>query len=256
MEGVITTQARVLGALVLRETRTAFGDTQLGYLWAVVTPTLSTLVLVFIFSTVGRAPAFGTSFALFFATGVFPFQTYSKLSSSLMTAINSSRGLLSYPLVKETDILLSKYILITLTYFMIIIVFFTTLVWFNDAPIPVRVEECGTAFLMLTLLGLGAGATNAVVFRLWPTWKQLEAIISRPLFFLSGIFYVPSDFPTNIVRLLSWNPVLHGIEWFREGYYGNYDSIVLDKTYLMTVATILLLVGFFGERLYRKKSVR
>ncbi|KZL16189.1 Polysialic acid transport protein KpsM [Pseudovibrio axinellae] len=254
MEGVITTQARVIGALVLRETRTAFGDTQLGYLWAIVNPALSTLVLVMIFSAIGRSPAFGTSFALFFATGVLTFQTYSRLSGSLMTAINSSRGLLSYPLVHEADLLISKYILITLTYLMIIIVFFTLIIWWDNAALPVRPEECASAFLAVSLLGLGAGATNAVLLRLWPTWKQIDGIISRPLFFLSGIFYVPSDFPSHIVKILAWNPILHGVEWFREGYYGNYDSVVLSKPYLLTCAIILLLVGFYGERLYRKKS--
>ncbi|SDQ22330.1 ABC transporter permease [Pseudovibrio sp. Tun.PSC04-5.I4] len=254
MDGAFTTQTRVIGALVLRETRTAFGSAQLGYLWAVVNPALSTLVLVLIFSAIGRVPAFGTSFALFFATGILPFQTYSKLSSGLMTAINSSRGLLSYPLVKETDILLSKYILITLTYVMIIFVFFTLIIVGDDASLPVRIEQSTAAFLTLSLLGLGAGTTNAVLFRLWPTWRQVESIVSRPLFFLSGIFYVPSDFPTHIVKILSWNPVIHGIEWFREGYYGNYHSILLDKPYFFTCTITLLLVGFFGERLYRKKS--
>ena len=255
MQAVITTQVRVIAALVLRETRTAFGDTQLGYLWAIVNPALSTLVLVLIFSSIGRAPSFGTSFALFFATGILPFQTYSKLSSSLMTAINSSRGLLSYPLVNETDILISKYILIVLTYLLIIIIFFSMIILVDDAQTPVHLEVCATAFASLTLLGLGAGTTNAVLFRLWPTWKQLEAIISRPLFFLSGIFYVPSDFPTHIVKILTWNPILHGVEWFREGYYGNYDSVVLSKSYLLAWALFLLLLGFFGERLYRKKSI-
>ncbi|SFU04874.1 capsular polysaccharide transport system permease protein [Pseudovibrio denitrificans] len=255
MESVIITQARVIGALVLRETRTAFGDTQLGYLWAVVNPALSTLVLVLIFSSFGRSPAFGTSFALFFATGILPFQAYTKLSNSLMTAINASRGLLSYPLVNETDILISKYILLTLTYFMILLAFFGLIILFDDAPLPLKVEECAAAFLVLSALGLGAGTTNAVLFRLWPTWKQLESIISKPLFFLSGIFYVPSDFPTHIVKLLSWNPILHGIEWFREGYYGNYDSIILSKSYLLGCSMALLLIGFLGERLYRKKSI-
>ncbi len=255
MDGILTTQARVIGALVLRETRSAFGDTQLGYLWAIANPALSTLVLVIIFSSIGRSPAFGTSFALFFATGILPFRTYSKLSSSLMTAISSSRGLLSYPLVNEVDILISKYILIVLTYLMIVVVFFSIIIVGDDAPWPVHIEVCFTAFGSLSLLGLGAGATNAVIFRLWPTWKQLESIISRPLFFLSGIFYVPSEFPTHIVKILAWNPVLHGIEWFREGYYSNYNSIVLSKSYLLTCAMILLLLGFFGERLYRKKSI-
>ncbi|KZK88656.1 Polysialic acid transport protein KpsM [Pseudovibrio sp. Ad46] len=254
MDSVLKIQVRVIGALVLRETRTAFGNTQLGYFWAIVNPALSTLVLVLIFSSVGRSPAFGTSFALFFATGILPFQTYSKLASSLMTAVTSSRGLLSYPLINETDIIISKYILITLTYIMIISVFFSLIILGVDAQLPKYIEQCATAFLTLSLLGLGAGTTNAVLFRLWPTWKQLESIISRPLFFLSGIFYVPSDFPDHIVKMLSWNPILHGIEWFREGYYGNYNSVILSKSYLLTCVIILLLLGFFGERLYRKKS--
>ncbi len=255
MEGIVATQARVIGALVLRETRVVFGDTQLGYFWAIINPALGTLVLVLIFSSVGRSPAFGTSFALFFATGILPFQTYSKLSNGLMTAISSSRGLLSYPLVKETDLLFSKYILVTLTYLMIIVVFFTMIILGDDAPLPARVEECATAFTALSLFGFGVGVTNAVLFRLWPTWRQVESILSKPLFFLSGIFYVPGDFPTHIVKILAWNPILHGIEWFREGYYGNYDSIVLSKTYLLTCTFALLLFGFLSERLYRKKSI-
>jgi len=253
MNTLIASQTRVIGALVLRETRSAFGDTQFGYLWAIVNPALSTFILVLIFSSVGRSPAFGTSFALFFATGILPFQTYSKLSGSLMTAIYSGRGLLSYPLVNEVDLLLSKYIIITLTYVMIILIFFPVIMIWDGASPPVQIEVCAAAFLLLTLLGLGAGTTNAVLFKLWPTWRQLEAVISRPLFFLSGIFYVPSEFPTHIVSWLSWNPILHGIEWFREGYYSNYNSIVLDKSYLMTCILLLLVFGFSGERLYRKK---
>ncbi|MTI16710.1 ABC transporter [Rhodobacteraceae bacterium RKSG542] len=253
MDGVLVTQSRVLGALVLRETRVAFGNSQLGYFWAVFQPTLSTMVLVGIFAAIGRPPSIGTSFALFFGTGIFTFQYYNKLTSSLMTAVQQGKGLLTYPLVKETDLLLAKFIFVSMTYALIMMLFYGCLIVVGEGFFPKRLEEVILALAAIGLLGLGGGVTNAVLLRLWPTWKQVEAILSRPLFFLSGIFYIPSEFPPEIYRLLAWNPVLHGVEWVREGYYGYYDSIILDKTYLLSFALVLLLFGFSGERLYRKK---
>ena len=97
------------------------------------------------------------------------------------------------------------------------------------------------------------GTTNAVIYSVFKTWKQIEEIFSRPLFFMSGIFYIPERFPPEIVAVLSWNPVLHLVEWMREGYYPNYNSSVLSKPFVLSVAVALLLIGFAGERLYRKK---
>ncbi|WP_310619170.1 ABC transporter permease [Flexibacterium corallicola] len=256
MTELLTIQFRVIGALVLREARSSFGNTKLGYLWTILSPAFGVFLLVMIFSAVGRSPSIGTSFALFFATGIMPFQAFVKINSNLMTAIKSSRGLLTYPMVKETDIVFSKYLFYYLTFVLVMLMFFNMLIAVDMAFPPQRLETVLMAFTSVTLLALGAGMTNAVIFKLWSSWQPIEAILSRPLFFISGILYIPSEFPSNIVYFLSWNPILHGIEWFREGYYGYYTSSVLDKSYLLGVALTLLLIGFTGERVYRKVPIR
>ena len=53
---------------------------------------------------------------------------------------------------------------------------------------------------------------------------------------------------------LKWNPVLHAVEWMRNGYYADYDSMVLDKAYLVVVGGILVFVGLAGERLTRRND--
>ncbi|MEB0161216.1 hypothetical protein, partial [Pseudomonas sp. AH2 (2023)] len=58
------------------------------------------------------------------------------------------------------------------------------------------------------------------------------------------------------VAVLKWNPVLHLVEWFREGFYKNYNSVVLDRSYHLGIALGLILAGMCGERLYRKKRAR
>ena len=71
---LIKTQIRVIAALVLRETRATFGTSQLGYLWAFIQPLGGLAVLVGLWALIGRKAPYGTSLALYFATGILMLQ--------------------------------------------------------------------------------------------------------------------------------------------------------------------------------------
>ena len=133
------------------------------------------------------------------------------------------------------------------------IIFYTTLIFAFDVTRPTRIEVVMSAIGSAGLLALGGGITNAVLVRLWASWRQIEGLLSRPLFFISGILFIPGVFPPSIRDILAWNPILHIIEWIREGYFPNYVSTVLDKQYLFGWIGVLLVFGMVGERLYRKK---
>ncbi|NNJ71353.1 MAG: ABC transporter permease [Kiritimatiellales bacterium] len=255
MEKLLALQARVIGALVLRETRATFGTSQLGYLWAILTPAAGTAVLVAVFAAASRQPPFGSSLALFFATGLLTLEFYQKLSGSLMMTFNANKALLTYPLIKETDTLFARFLLISATYLIIMLIFYAALILLGLADAPRYPEQLLWAFLATALLGFGAGIFNAVLYSLWDSWQHVERILTRPLFIISGIFFIPSLLPSKAIAVLKWNPVLHLVEWMRAGYYPNYESTVLDKTYLLAFALILILLGLIGERLYRKKRV-
>ena len=249
---LIALQLRVILALLLRETRATFGTSSFGYIWAIVTPTASVGLLVFIFDLGGRVAPFGASLALFFATGILTLQIFNELSGKLMMVFNANRALLTYPVIKDVDTIIARSILITITYLLIVVIFFSFLIVLNLASVPAEIEIVLSAFFATISLGTGLGITNAVIASLWDTWIQIEKILTRPLFFISGIFYVPSQLPTEAIEVLKWNPVLHLVEWFREGYYPNYDSLVLDKSYPVFLGMGFLVVGLTGERLFRK----
>jgi tetratricopeptide (TPR) repeat protein len=67
----LRTQRRVVHALIIRETRTRFGDSTLGYGWALIEPILHILMLSLAFAVLmhGRPP-FGTQFFIFYYTGI------------------------------------------------------------------------------------------------------------------------------------------------------------------------------------------
>jgi len=249
---LLSLQLRVLIALVLRETRATFGTSSFGYLWAIVTPTVSVALLVAVFSLANRQPPFGSSLALFFATGILTVQFYNEYSGKLMTVFKANRALLTYPIIKDVDTLLARGLLVTITYLLIMFVFFGALVALGLASLPSSIEQVLSAFFATALLGMGVGATNAVIASMWDHWTQIEKMMSRPLFIVSGIFYVPSLLPPEAVAVLQWNPVLHLVEWLREGYYPNYNSLVLVKSYPVYIGIGLLTFSLAGERLFRK----
>jgi capsular polysaccharide transport system permease protein len=249
---LLSLQGRVIVSLVLRETRATFGTSVFGYVWAIITPTVSIGLLVFIFSLVGRQPPFGSSLALFFATGILTLQLFTELSNKLMTVFDANRALLTYPVIKDVDTLIARALLIAATYTLIMAIFYAALIALGLASLPSRPEHVILAFLATWLLGLGFGTLNAVIASLWETWTHVEKILARPLFFVSGIFYVPSQLPPQAREVLQWNPVLHLVEWFRHGFYPNYNSMLLDVWYPVGVGAAMLLVGLAGERLFRR----
>lgn len=58
-------QGRVLYALILREALGKYGKSRIGYLWALFEPLTQVLILVAIFSALGRKSPVGGDLAIF-----------------------------------------------------------------------------------------------------------------------------------------------------------------------------------------------
>ena len=239
-------------ALLLRESKLTFGNSRIGYLWAIISPIIGISLLVIIFSFASREPPFGQSLALFFSTGFLVFEFYRKLSVSLMRCLTSNKGLLVYPIVHPISIISARFLLITITYIIIFFLFYSALIILGLASYPNNYIEILCAFFSITLFGLSIGVFNLMMIKIWRSWEYFFQILNRPLFFISGIFFIPSLLPEKAIYYLKWNPIMHVIEWMRVGYYPNYYSSILDKNYILCLSFILLFLGLLGERNIRK----
>ncbi len=246
-------QFRVIGALVMREMRVRYGRSQFGYLWALVEPAGYIAAMTIIFSYAERPPPFGHSMPLFFALGVVPFRLYMTIASQLSTAMQSNQALLTYPIVKELDTVLARFILEMLTGVVVFASCILILMYAEDAPPPRHILRIVEGFALLMLLGLGIGLTNAVIVRWYPSWLNIYRILTAPAIFLSGVFYSLEQLPTNFREILVWNPLIHGVEIVRDGYYAHYRSTGLDEGYLFAWGLAMLVIGLFAERFYRQR---
>ena len=237
---------------MLRDVKTRYFGNGLGFLFSSVAwPLVHVLVLLTVYTSLGRTAPFGNSTILFFATGLVPFMTFSYMSRWIMIGLVLNRPLIVFPVVKITDVLIARAFLEILGACMMTASLFLIL-WFCEVDfMPRDIAQASFAFGASVLLGLGMGIINAIIATAFVGWMTGYALIIISLYISSGVMFVPDSLPEVARYYLSFNPVLQAIEWMRSAYYDGYGSLVLDKTYLMAWAACTIFSGFALERLIR-----
>ncbi|MEZ0167570.1 ABC transporter permease [Microvirga sp. TS319] len=245
---LLQVQFRVVGALVLREMRTRFGRSRAGYLWALVQPIGHISILTVVLASMQRAVPVGPSIQLFLATGLIPYLLFMNLVTRLMTAIVSNQTLFTFPIVKILDAVAARALLEILTICLIGMLVLAGLALLGLGLIPEEPANLAGALAATALYGIGFGLTSMAIYSVFPAWDRIQALLLLPLYFCTGIFYVPDTLPVAFRDVIVWNPLLHGVEWFRSGFYANYGAATLDKGYFIGWGVSLLLVGLVLER--------
>jgi capsular polysaccharide transport system permease protein len=245
----LRTQCRVIQALIIRETRTRFGDAKLGYGWALLEPILHITLLSAVFSLLmqGRPPI-GTHFFIFYFTGLVPYLMFVHTSSAMSHAITNNGALLQLPSVTTFDVIAARGLLEMITDVIVAVVLLVGFGVIGLAATPDDLWAPSTALLVTAIFGCGFGFLNAVLTVLCRSWDKIWPQITRLLYFFSGIFYVPGMMPDWARDALVWNPMVHAIDWFRAGFYAAYQPHWLDRSYLVILAILLLLAGLAVER--------
>lgn len=245
-------QFRVIFALILREARVRHGRSRAGYLWTIVEPVLLIGALTFLFSNFRSSSISGSSFAVFFATGVLPFQLFRSSSQYISMAIEANGALLNYPHVSKIDTIIARSVLDFCTHIFVITLVISFQIFAINAPFPADIPMMLFVIVILMAFAVGAGLCVALLRQVFPSFANVYLILMGPSFFLSGVFFSINSIPKFFRDILVWNPILHGVEGFRTAYYQGYRSPDLDMAYLFWWAFTLIFLGLLAERTMKK----
>lgn len=244
---------RVVVALVLREMQTTYGRSPGGYLWAVLEPAAGIALLSFIFSFGFRSPPLGNDFVPFYATGVVPYIFYSDLSGKVAESLTFSRQLLSYPSVTFVDTIVARLIVNVLTQLMVSYVVFSVILLMFDTQSVLRLDRIVVAYVMVISLATGVGIMNCFLRTRFPVWQRIWAVVNRPMFLISGIFFLYQSVPQPYRDYLWYNPLVHVIGMMRSGFYSSYDAPYVSVSYVMGLSLVLTVMGLILLRRYHRE---
>ena len=237
---------RAVCALILREMASSQSRVPGGYLWAVIEPLLGIALLSAIFAITFHAPALGTSFPLFYATGLLPFLAFSDITGKLAQALNFSRPLFAYPAVGVMDALLARFLLAAGTQIAVASLLLGGILFLSETRATPDIAILAQAAGALLVLSFGVGAMNCLLIGLLPLWQRIWAIVMRPMFLISGVFFTYQAVPLPWRDVVWWNPLVHVVGLVRRGLYPGYDAAYVSPAYVLVLGLALALLAGIG----------
>lgn len=225
--------AHVVAALAEREIKSRFGQNALGYAWTYVLPLLWIAVTYFTFKFFGRRTPVYTDTVTFIISGLIPYFGFRYVTASLPRVNGIVRGLLVFPTVTREHGVVAMALIDLVNIFIIYTVIAAANYmlfgkWELDDPL-----HFAAGVALAWSLGAGYGYLFVRLALVQPTFQFISQPILRPLIFLSGIFFTANELPDHVLAIMAWNPILHAVEFARDGLLFHYQSRVASPLYVL-----------------------
>lgn len=248
---------RVTGALMLREFVSQDNRAALSFLWQVLEPVASIVLLTVVFQAMTRHPPLGTNFPLYYVTGVLPFQLFMTVSNKVSSAVKFSRPLLEFPAVRVIDAIIARFVLNVVIEISVFLVLIFLIAWYYDLTLIVDVPRATLAMTLSASLALGIGAFNSVLFLAFPLYEKFYSVVTRPLMIVSGVLFQTDGLPVAMQAWVWWNPVAHPVALMRGAFYSGADLSEVSPLYVFSISGVAFVLGlitlhrFFRDALER-----
>lgn len=225
-------QRRVIWALILREILTRYGRHNIGFLWLFVEPMMFTLGVTTIWTALKTVHGSHLPIVAFALTGYSCVLLWRNMPSRCVGAIEPNLALLYHRNVKPIDIFLSRLLLegagATISFFALA-VFFIAIGWLEP---PEDVLKVIGGWLMLAWFGMSLG----ILLGAWSEESEMVDKLWHPaaylLFPLSGAAFLVDILPKQAQDLVLLLPMVHGVEYVRDGYFGSQIIAHHDMSYM------------------------
>jgi capsular polysaccharide transport system permease protein len=236
-------EARVIHALLMREVLTRFGRHNIGFMWMFVEPMIFTLGVTALWTIGKNFHGSDLPIAAFALSGYSSVLLWRNMPSRTIGAIVPNLALMYHRNVRVIDIYLARLVLEgggATTSFAVLSVIFIGIGMIDP---PEDLLKVFWAWFMLawfgTALALFLGGLSEqfeVVEKLWHPASYL-------LFPLSGAAFLVDVLPKQAQDLILYLPMVNGVEYLREGWFGSKVHAHYDMNYMAMCNAVLFLLA-------------
>lgn len=242
-------QARVIGALLMREILTRYGRHNIGFLWLFVEPMLFTLGVTVLWSMTKSMHGSSIPITAFALTGYSSVLMWRNMPVRCISALEPNRLLFFHRNVRMMDIFIARLLLefggATVSFILLSLIFLAA----GLLEPPEDLLKVIAGWLMLAWFGVALGLLLGTLSIRYDIIERLWHPISYLTLPLSGAAYLVDALPQDIQSWALYLPMVNGIELMREGYFGSYAKAHYDIPYMAACSLIMTLIALLQLRL-------
>jgi len=236
-------QARVIGALLMREILTRYGRHNIGFLWVFGEPMLFTLGITILWTLMELNHGSSLPITAFAITGYSSLLLWRNCSNRIVKAIEVNHSLLYHRNVRVFDVFTARLILeiAGATASAVVLTILFVAMGLMHPPADILTAIIGWLLLAwfaysLSLIVGAASERSEFVERVWH-------IVTYLMLPLSGTFFMVDWLPKAAQELILWVPMVHGTEMIRHGYFGSAVKTYENPSYLILLNLVLFFIG-------------
>ena len=248
----IAASRNLLWNLTLRELRSKYRRSVLGWSWSLLNPLAQMAIYTFVFGLLFGAkapvgdPSGITTYGLYLLTGIIPWGFFALICSVGLQSILSNTNLVRKVAFARESLVLSQVLFcfvqfsieMSLVCLVLLIAGSAILPWLPMTLLLMVLMACFAGGIALVL------SVSAVFFRDLP---YLWTIINQLWFFATPVIYDPKiiegKVPLAVENILHWNPTAVFIRAFRATTYHGTAPKLQDVGALIVAAVISLIIG-------------
>ena len=239
----------LLSELVKKDIKLKYRNSVLGFLWTMLEPLLTMIVLTIVFQNMFEKKV--ANFPVYVLTGRLLYSYFSNGTKLALKSIRRNSGMIRKVYVPKYIYPLSSALSGYITYLISLIVLFAVAAVQDIRPTWHLLE---VIYPMITILILTVGigfilATLDVFFR---DTEYLWSVVLMLIMYASAIFYSPDNLlSSNKAWILKYNPIFGIIANFRNAVFGESMNLWYFA-YSGSFSVVVLLIGIF--LFYRKQD--
>jgi ABC-2 type transport system permease protein len=239
-------------ALVARELKVRYRRSAIGFLWTMLQPLLTMLVLQLVFShifairlTYGNYPIFALAGILF----------WNFFSQSIVASMNSLRG--NAQLLQKLPVPKAVFPLATVISGVVNLVFalvpLVAILIITGHPIRPALLFLPVAIFLVALFTLGAGLLLSPMAVFFSDVVELIGVLLMLLMYLTPVIYPIEIIPEHIRWVVRYNPIRSILEVFRDPIY---QGEIPPLSHLAVCVGIAVFAFVLGAWVFHKSSDR
>jgi ABC-2 type transport system permease protein len=237
-------------ALVLRDLKVRYRRSTIGFLWTMLQPLLTMLVLSAVFSALFRFDI--PNYPVYALAGIMFWNFFSQSITASMNSLRGNAHLFTKVPVPKEVFPVATVVAGVINLLLALIPLFAILL-VTGHPIRPALLFLPAAILLAALFTLGAGLLLSPLAVFFHDIIEMVSVLLTLFMYLTPLFYPMDIVPERYLWAVRFNPIRSVLEVFRDPiYYGKIPPL----SHLTVAVTITLLALVVGTVAFRKSSDR